>query len=133
MASVFTRIINREIPAFVVAEDGAHIAFLDITPVAHGHVLVVPKAEVDYIFNLSTDALSSLMAFAQVVAKGIEKVVPCKRIGLAVIGLEVPHTHIHLVPLSTVEDINFAKPKMVVSQESLAQVAEAIRTSLASV
>jgi histidine triad (HIT) family protein len=132
MASVFTKIINREIPAHIVIEDEAHIAFLDITPVAKGHVLVVPKQEKDYIFDLSPVDLSALMLFAQGVAKGLFKAVPCRRIGIAVIGLEVPHAHIHLVPLQTVEDINFAKPKLSVSQEELAATAQLIRDSLIS-
>jgi len=131
MASIFTKIIDREIPAYIVAEDDAHIAFLDIMPVAIGHVLVVPKQEIDYIFNMDNEALASLMVFAKQVAIGLEKAVPCKRIGIAVIGLEVPHTHIHLVPLQTVSDINFAKEKLKPSKEELQGVFEAIKAALA--
>jgi len=131
MASIFTKIIDREIPAYIVAEDDAHIAFLDIMPVAIGHVLVVPKQEIDYIFNMDNEALASLMVFAKQVAIGLEKAVLCKRIGIAVIGLEVPHTHIHLVPLQTVSDINFAKEKLKPSKEELQGVFEAIKAALA--
>jgi histidine triad (HIT) family protein len=112
MASIFTKIINREIPAHIVAEDENFIAFLDIMPLVKGHVLVVPKQEIDYIFDMEADALAQLNVFAQKVA---------------VIGLEVPHVHIHLVPLRTMDDINFSRPKLKLSQEELAEVAETIR------
>lgn len=112
MSSIFTRIIHREIPAYIVAEDEQHIAFLDISPLAEGHTLVVPKAEVDYIFDLTPNQLSALHLFAQKVAVGIQKSVPCIRIGMAVIGLEVPHAHIHLIPLNSMHDINFSNPKL---------------------
>lgn len=127
MASIFTRIINREIPAHIVAEDDKFIAFLDVMPLVHGHALVVPKQEVDYIFDLDDETISGLHVFAKKVAKAIEKAVPCKRIGIAVIGLEVPHAHVHLVPLNAVGDINFAHPKLKPSQEELSVVAEKIR------
>lgn len=127
MASIFTRIINREIPAHIVAEDDKFIAFLDVMPLVHGHALVVPKQEVDYIFDLDDETISGLHVFAKKVAKAIEKAVPCKRIGIAVIGLEVPHAHVHLVPLNAVGDINFAQPKLKPSQEELSVVAEKIR------
>lgn len=130
MASIFTEIINREIPGHIVAEDDQYIAFLDISPLVKGHCLVVPKKEVDYIFNLDDDTLAGLNIFAKKVAKGIEKVIPCLRIGVAVIGVEVPHTHIHLVPLNAVGDINFAKPKLSPSQEELAEVAEKIKSAI---
>ncbi len=104
MASIFTRIINREIPSHIVAENDTYIAFLDVMPLVHGHVLVVPKQEVDYIFDLDDATLSGLTLFAKKVAVAIKKAVPCKRIGIAVIGLEVPHTHIHLVPMNSVGD-----------------------------
>ncbi|HEU5292590.1 MAG TPA: HIT family protein [Cyclobacteriaceae bacterium] len=127
MASIFTRIINREIPGHVVAEDERYIAFLDITPLVAGHTLVVPKKEVDFIFDLDDHTLSGLTVFAKKVAHAIKKAVPCKRIGVAVIGLEVPHTHIHLVPMNTMGDINFTKAKLNPSKEELAAVAEKIR------
>jgi len=130
MASIFTKIINKEIPAFIVAEDEQHIAFLDIMPVAMGHVLVVPKKETDYVFHLSDDELSSLFVFAKKVALGIEKAVPCKKVGIAVIGLEVPHTHVHLVPMQNVGDINFAKEKLKPAMDELAAIAELIKAKL---
>lgn len=130
MASIFTKIINKEIPAFIVAEDEQHIAFLDIMPVAMGHVLVVPKKETDYVFHLSDFELSSLFVFAKKVALGIEKAVPCKKVGIAVIGLEVPHTHVHLVPMQNVGDINFAKEKLKPTMDELAAIAELIKAEL---
>ena len=130
MSSIFSKIINREIPAYIVAEDEHHIAFLDINPVAIGHTLVVPKQEVDYIFDMEDSALARLQVFAKKVAKGVEKVVPCRRIGVAVIGLEVPHTHIHLVPLNSMNDINFTKPKLNPSKAELEHTAQQIRQSI---
>ena len=127
MASIFTRIINREIPGHIVAEDDTFIAFLDVMPLVHGHVLVIPKKETDYIFDLDDDTLAGLHVFAKKVAVAQKKAVPCKRIGIAVIGLEVPHTHVHLVPMNSVGDINFTQPKLKPSQEELASVAEKIR------
>jgi histidine triad (HIT) family protein len=129
MASIFTRIINREIPGHIVAEDDKYIAFLDIVPLVMGHVLVVPKQEIDYIFDVDDDTLSGLTLFAKKVAHAIKKVVPCKRIGVAVIGLEVPHVHIHLVPMNTMGDINFTKPKLNPTQEELAAMAEKIKAA----
>src|SRR5690348_290039 len=123
MPSIFTRIINREIPGYIVAEDEKYIAFLDINPLVVGHTLVVPKQEVDYIFDLEDKALADLNVFAKKVARAIQSVVPCKRIGVAVIGLEVPHTHIHLVPMTTVGDINFTRPDITPSTEVQAEVA----------
>jgi histidine triad (HIT) family protein len=130
MATLFTRIIQGEIPCHKIAEDENFIAFLDIMPLVPGHVLVVPKVEVDYIFQLEDDILTGLMLFAKKLAPAIEKAIPCKRLGLAVIGLEVPHTHIHLVPLQEVGDINFTKPKLKPSAEELAGVAASIRSYL---
>jgi len=130
MASIFTRIINREIPGHILLEDDTYIAFLDVMPLVHGHVLVVPKQEVDYIFDLDDKTLSGLYIFAKKVAKAIKKAVPCKRVGIAVIGLEVPHTHVHLVPMNSVGDINFTQPKLRPSQEELSAVAEKIRKEL---
>ena len=129
MASIFTRIINREIPGHIIAEDDHYIAFLDITPLVYGHTLVVPKKEVDYIFDLEDQDLADLNIFAKKVARAVQKAIVCKRIGVAVIGLEVPHTHIHLVPMNSVGDINFTQPKIHPTQDELAAVAERIRKS----
>jgi histidine triad (HIT) family protein len=126
MASLFSRIIQGEIPAYKVAEDDRFLAFLDISPLVRGHVLVIPKEEIDYIFDLDAETLSGLMLFSQRVARAIEQVVPCKRIGIAVIGLEVPHAHVHLVPLQTLHDIDFSKPRVVLSKEEFAHLATAI-------
>ncbi|MBT1711292.1 HIT family protein [Fulvivirgaceae bacterium PWU5] len=131
MASIFTRIINRELPGHIVAEDDAYIAFLDITPLVMGHTLVVPKKEVDYIFELDDRTFTGLHLFAKKVAGAIERAVPCLRIGVAVVGLEVPHTHIHLIPMNTVGDINFSREKLKPTQEQLAEVADRIRTAYA--
>jgi histidine triad (HIT) family protein len=130
MASIFSKIINREIPAQVVAEDDRFIAFLDIMPLVVGHTLVVPKKEVDYIFDIEDDELKSINVFAKRVAAAVRKAVPCKRIGVAVIGLEVPHAHIHLVPMNTADDLNFTRPKLKPSSEELATVADKIRANL---
>lgn len=130
MASIFTKIINREIPAHIVAEDGDYIAFLDIMPLVRGHVLVVPKKEVDYIFDLEPEALSGLHLFAQKVAKAIDKTIHCTRVGVAVIGLEVPHVHVHLVPLNTMDDINFTRPKLKLEKEEMEQIAAKIRAAV---
>ncbi len=112
MSSIFSKIISGDIPAFKVAEDENYLAFLDIQPLAKGHVLVIPKQETDYIFDISSDEYLGLWSFAQKVAVGMKSVIDCKRIGVAVIGLEVPHAHIHLLPLNTVSDINFERPKL---------------------
>ena len=130
MASIFTKIINREIPAYIVAEDEQFIAFLDVFPVAHGHVLVVPKKEVDYLFDLDEATYAGLMHFAKKVAKAVEQVFTCERIGVAVIGLEVPHCHVHLVPLQTMEDINFSKPKLELSKETMLEYQQKIVQAL---
>jgi histidine triad (HIT) family protein len=132
MASIFTRIINREIPAFVVHEDERYIAFLDINPLVIGHTLVVPKKEIDYIFDLDDDTLASMNVFAKKVAVGLKKAVACKRIGVAVIGLEVPHTHVHLVPMTVTDDLNFTRPKLSPAKEELAKVAERIKKEIQS-
>jgi histidine triad (HIT) family protein len=123
MASIFTRIINGEIPSYKIAEDEKHYAFLDINPLAKGHTLVVPKDEVDYIFDLSAKALADLMTFAQRVAKAIEAEVPCERIGVAVIGLEVPHAHVHLSPINGISDLDFSKPKLNLTSDEFAELA----------
>lgn len=130
MPSVFTKIINREIPGHIVAENDRFIAFLDVMPLVAGHTLVVPKKETDYIFDLDDATLSDMMVFAKQVAIAVKKAVPCKRIGIAVIGLEVPHTHVHLVPMNHVGDINFTQPKLKPSGEELANIAALIRKQL---
>ncbi len=130
MPSIFSRIISREIPGYIVAEDENFIAFLDINPLVMGHTLVVPKKEVDYIFDLDEDTISGIHLFAKKVAAGIRQVVSCNRIGLAVIGLEVPHAHIHLVPLNSMNDINFANAKLHPSQEELASIATRINQAI---
>jgi histidine triad (HIT) family protein len=130
MPSIFTKIINREIPGQIIAEDEQFIAFLDIVPLVMGHTLVVPKKEVDYIFDLDDDTLAAISVFAKKVARAIKKAVPCKRIGVAVIGLEVPHAHIHLVPMNSMGDINFSNPKLKPTAEELASVADKIRKAL---
>lgn len=123
MPSIFTRIINREIPGYIVAEDDRYIAILDINPLVTGHTLIIPKQEVDYIFDLDENLFTGLHIFSRKVAAALKKAVPCKRIGIAVIGLEVPHVHIHLVPMNTMGDINFSRPKLNPSKEELADVA----------
>ena len=130
MPSIFTRIINREIPGHIVAEDERFIAFLDINPLVLGHTLVIPKKEVDYIFDLDDKMLADLYVFAKKVAHAIKKAVPCKRIGIAVIGLEVPHAHVHLVPMNSMGDINFTRPKLNPTKEALSEVADAIKKAL---
>lgn len=130
MASIFTRIINREIPAHIIAEDDRFIAFLDVMPLVEGHVLVVPKQEVDYIFDLDDSTLADMMVFARKIAVALRKTISCKRIGVSVIGLEVPHTHIHLIPMNTMGDVNFSRAKLSPSKEDLAKVAKAIILNL---
>ncbi|HAA11491.1 MAG TPA: HIT family protein [Cytophagales bacterium] len=130
MASIFTKIINREIPGYIVAENDSCLAFLDIFPLVKGHVLVVPKQEVDYIYDLEDELLAELHVFAKKVAKGIEKVIPCERVGVAVVGLEVPHAHIHLVPLNSMDDLNFSRKKLELAKEEMVAIAESISAAL---
>ena len=126
MATIFSRIAAGEIPSYKVAEDDRFFAFLDINPVAPGHVLVIPKKEESYIFNLDADTYAGLTMFARRVAKALEKAVPCKRIGVCVIGLEVPHAHIHLVPLNSEADMDFRKPKLTLPDDEMRRIADAI-------
>ena len=130
MASIFSKIIAGDIPCHKVAENESCFAFMDIAPLAKGHVLVVPKVEVDRYFDLDDKVLSELSVFSKRIARAIEEAIPCKRVGVAVIGLEVPHAHVHLIPLNSVEDINFERPKLETSHEELAEVASAIREQL---
>lgn len=126
MATVFTKIIHGEIPAYKVAESDEFFAFLDINPLAKGHTLVVPKKEVDYLFNMDDELYAGLMLFSKKVAIALKEVVPCIRIGVTVIGIEVPHAHIHLIPINQVSDINFALPKKSFSHEEMKQVAHEV-------
>ena len=129
MASIFTRIIQGEIPCHKIAENDRFIAFLDITPVAKGHTLVVPKVEVDHFFDLDNELLAEINLFAKEVSKKLQRTVPCRRIGVAIIGLEVPHAHVHLVPLNTMYDINFSAERLKMSSEELAALATEIRNA----
>jgi histidine triad (HIT) family protein len=126
MATIFTKIINGEIPCYKIAEDDHYLAFLDIMPLAEGHVLVIPKKEVDYIFDLSDEQLSGLMLFAKKIAPAIAQACPCRRVGVSVIGLEVPHAHVHLIPLNSMNDINFTREKLKPSADELKATAERI-------
>jgi histidine triad (HIT) family protein len=126
MATIFSKIISGEIPCHKILEDDFHVAFLDISPLTKGHTLVIPKKENDYIFDLSDAELQSLIVFAKKVSKKIKLSIACKRIGIAVIGLEVPHTHIHLIPMNQVSDMNFANPKLKLSPEELSSIAKKI-------
>ncbi|WAC42275.1 HIT family protein [Pedobacter sp. SL55] len=130
MSSIFSKIVAGDIPAHKVAETDDFLAFLDISPLVLGHVLVIPKKEVDYIFDLEDDLYKGLMLFAKHVSTGIKKAYPCDRVGVAVIGLEVPHAHVHLIPINTMNDMNFANPKLKLSQEELAEVAAKIKREL---
>jgi len=130
MPSIFSKIVNGEIPAYKVAESNDYLAFLDINPLCKGHTLVIPKKEIDYIFDLNDDDLQGLILFAKKVAKGIEKTIPCKRIGIAVIGLEIPHAHIHLIPLQGIYDIDFSKPKLKLPAEEMRTIVEKIAANI---
>jgi len=126
MASIFTKIVNGEIPCYKVAEDEEFLAFLDIFPLAIGHVLVIPKVEIDYLFDLDDQKYSGLMLFSKQVALALRKAFPCKKVGVAVLGLEVPHAHIHLVPLNSERDINFSRPKLKLTPGEFTEIAAKI-------
>ena len=128
--SVFSKIVNKEIPAHIVAETTDFIAFLDVNPLVMGHVLVIPKKEIDYIFDMEDEHYAGLTLFAKIVAKAVKEAFPCKKVGVAVIGLEVPHAHIHLIPMNSVADMNFSKEKLKPSQEELANAAKKIKAAL---
>ncbi|MBR3951351.1 MAG: HIT family protein [Bacteroidaceae bacterium] len=130
MASIFSRIVAGEIPCYKVAEDERFFAFLDISPVAKGHTLVIPKQEVDYIFDLDDETYCGLMAFARNVARALEGAVECKRVGVAVMGLEVPHAHVHLIPITTEGDMNFFREKLSLPAEEMAAIAARIAEKL---
>ena len=129
MASIFSRIIAGEIPCYKIAENDQYFAFLDVFPCAVGHVLVIPKQEIDYLFDLNDELYAGLMAFAKQIEPAIRKAIPCKRVGVAVIGLEVPHAHVHLIPMNSMNDMNF-NHKLKLSQEELAKTAAKIRSFL---
>ena len=130
MASIFSKIVAGEIPAHIVAETTEFLAFLDVSPLTTGHVLVIPKKEIDYIFDMDEESYFGLTLFAKIVATGLKKAIPCVKVGVAVIGLEVPHVHIHLIPMNTVSDMNFSKPKLNPTQEELAETALQIKAQL---
>ena len=130
MASIFSKIASGEIPSYKIAEDEKYFAFLDINPLVKGHTLVIPKEETDYIFDVDDDLLAGMMIFSKKIAKAIEKVIPCNRIGIAVLGLEVPHAHIHLVPINSEADISFSRPKLKLSEKEFEEIAEMIRVNL---
>lgn len=129
MATIFSRIISGEIPCYKIAEDEKCFAFLDISPLAKGHTLVVPKKETDYIFDIADEEHKYLWNYAKYVAHAVKTAIPCKRIGIAVIGLEVPHAHIHLIPMNKVSDMNFANPKLKVADNEMLEIAERIRSA----
>ena len=130
MASIFARILAGELPAYYVAEDADHFAFLDVKPLKRGHTLVIPRAEIDYLFDMSEEAYGRLFAFARKVAIGLKKAVPCRKVGVAVVGLEVAHTHIHLVPMDDIADLNFKKPRLRFTDSEYAEIAASIQKHL---
>lgn len=130
MPSIFTKIINGEIPSYKIAENDKYIAILDAFPLVEGHVLVIPKKEIDKIFDLDKETYLGLMGFSYEIAQAIEKAIPCLRVGVAVVGLEVPHVHVHLVPLNSMQDINFSNPKLQLSAEEMNDVADKIKSYL---
>jgi histidine triad (HIT) family protein len=129
MATIFSKIISGEIPCHKIAENEKFLAFLDISPLREGHTLVIPKNEVNYLFDVDDSALNEILLFCKPIAKKIEKVISCKRIGVSVIGLEVPHAHIHLVPIDSADDLNFTRPKLQLTNERLIELAEKIRNA----
>jgi histidine triad (HIT) family protein len=132
MSSIFSKIVKGEIPSYNIAETADCIAFLDVNPLAQGHTLVIPKREVDYLFDLEDEQYLSLLLFSKKVARAIKKAVPCKKVGVAVIGLEVPHAHVHLVPINYVGDINFSSPKLSIPPQELARIASEISDAFKS-
>jgi histidine triad (HIT) family protein len=130
MASIFTRIVNGEIPCHKICEDDNYLAFLDINPLVEGHTLVIPKKEIDYLFDLDDELLAGMTVFAKKVARAIDKVIDCKRVGVVVLGLEVPHAHIHLIPINSLYDTEFSRPKLKLSSDELKVIAEKIKSAL---
>ncbi|WP_033564903.1 HIT family protein [Sphingobacterium sp. SYP-B4668] len=133
MSTIFSKIVAGDIPAYKVAESIDYLAFLDIQPLTKGHILVIPKKETDYIFDIADDEYMGLWVFAKIVAQGIKKVFPCLKVGVAVVGLEVNHAHIHLIPLNAVQDMNFERPKLSLPAEEMEQIATEIREAIAVV
>ncbi len=129
MSSIFSKIVKGDIPCYKVAENDDFLAFLDITPIRRGHVLVIPKVETDYIFDLSDDSLGSMFVFSKVVASKIKLAFPCKKVGITVIGLEVPHAHIHLIPMNSLSDMNFNQEKLSLSENELKEISDKIRNA----
>jgi len=132
MASIFTKIVRGEIPSYKVAENNMYYAFLDINPLVKGHALVIPKSETDYLFDMSDSDLGGIMVFAKKIAKAIQKTIPCKRVGVAVIGFDVPHAHIHLIPMQGMKDIDFSRPKLKLTQDEFQSIASRIAGNLDS-
>lgn len=133
MSTIFSKIVSGEISAHKVAESNDFLAFLDVRPLTQGHVLVIPKKETDYIFDIHDDEYMGMWVFAKIVAQGIKRVFPCRKVGVAVVGLEVAHAHIHLIPLNQVDDMNFARPKLEIAAEEMTQIAEQIREAISEV
>lgn len=130
MESIFSKIVSGDIPSHKVAETLEYLAFLDVNPLVEGHLLVIPKKEIGYLFDMDSESYVGLMMFAQIVAKGLEKAITCERIGMTVIGLEVPHVHIHLIPINSMDDINFSRKKLSLTEERFEEIAEKIREHL---
>lgn len=130
MATIFTKIVAGEIPCYKIAEDEKYLAFLDINPLAKGHTLVIPKEETNYIFDVEDEILGGMMIFAKKVARAIDRVIDCKRVGVVVLGLEVPHAHIHLIPINTLQDTEFSRPKLKLSQEEFEEIAGKIKKAM---
>lgn len=130
MPSIFSKIVSKEIPSFRVCEDDNFLAFLDINPLKKGHTLVIPKKETDYIFDIKSQEYEDLWSFAKDVAKGMKKVIDCERISIVVMGLEVPHAHIHLVPLNNIQDIDFSQPKLKIPDQEMQEIANLIKTAI---
>lgn len=133
MSTIFSKIISGEIPSYKVAESNDYLAFLDVSPLTRGHVLVIPKKETDYIFDIADDEYMGMWVFAKIVAQGIKEVFPCRKVGIAVVGLEVAHAHIHLLPINEVHDMNFERPKLSLPDDEMNEIAEKIRKAVASV
>lgn len=133
MSTIFSKIVAGEVPAYKVAESNDYLAFLDVNPLTEGHVLVIPKKETDYIFDIEDDDYMGLWVFAKIVSQGIKKAFPCKKVGVAVVGLEVAHAHIHLIPLNHVQDMNFERPKLTLEKDVMESIAENIREAISSI
>ena len=130
MSSIFSKIINREIPSYIIAENENFLAFLDIFPLTKGHTLVIPKLEIDYYFDIQDELFNEINIFSKKVAIGIEKAIPCKRIGVSVVGLEVPHAHIHLIPINSISDMNFSNPKLELTEKEFLAIEEEIKKEI---